>query len=112
MKLILSRVETARQQALAKVDQLFADDIQAMLGPMQHLHALKAAAAASGDMTLFDDEGDRQASLSNAAASNARLALVDQRRRSFKRRIRDCTSSAEIEAVLVEVRLDNGSLNG
>lgn len=103
MKLRLSKVEALRPQAENFVDKHFKHKIEAAIGPMGILHALKRIEAERAGSALIDDDEDRAAILRKASEQDEAIAQLDAQRRSAKAAIRSATSTQEIEAVLADL---------
>lgn len=99
----LSRADAIRGKAEREVDALYARKLQEALGPLAALHALKRLSAA-GDGALADDDADRSAILRRAAEQDERLGALDRERRDMKRLIRAATTTAEIKAIVADLK--------
>lgn len=98
MTLKLSRADTLRDAALRQIDAHFADLINAEMGPLGMLHALKRTQALGAGGRLVEEDAD--AVVARAKEQDERLASLDKRRRDLKQQVQTATSAAEIKSIL------------
>lgn len=96
----LNRLDSIRAIAERKVDEFYADRINAILGPIAPLHARKRALATAD---LIDDKVDQLAVLTNAAEQDKVVMAIDASRREAKARVRLGATSANVMAIVADL---------
>lgn len=92
---------------IARIDQIYADRIAQVAGPLNAVHAEKRRQAELGSfnpeiMPLIVDEQDRLAVLANARVQDERIAEIETCRRKIKAALKTSTSEDEINAALAQ----------
>lgn len=94
------RLDLERRRHIAKVDEVYAQRIAAVAGPLAALHAEKSRQAEAGGGPLVADEADRLAILANAERQNEAIAEIERQRRTVKALLRAAETDSEFAAAL------------
>lgn len=93
-------LDIERRRHIAKVDDVYAQRIAAVAGPLAALHAEKCRQAEAGGGPLVADEADRLAILSNAERQNEAIAEIERQRRAVKAMLRAAETDSDFAAAL------------
>jgi hypothetical protein len=97
-------IDAMRERAEMKIAACFAVRINAIIGPLGALHALKRQQAEAGGGALVND--DIEAVKARVQAQDEQLAALDRARRALKARVRQAETAEDIAAVLAELPAD------
>lgn len=86
-------------EKILEVDNLYAERLAEIAGPLAALHAEKRRQAEAGGGPLVADEADRLAILANAAAQDEAVAAIERERRELKALLRAANSRDELAAI-------------
>lgn len=93
-------LDIERRRHIAKVDEVYAQRIAAVAGPLAALHAEKCRQAEAGGGPLVADEPDRLAILANAGRENEAIAEIERQRRAVKALLRAAETDSDFAAAL------------
>lgn len=92
-------LDVERRKRIAEVDEIYAERIAVLTGPLAAIHAEKRRQAEAGGGPLVADEADRLAILANAAAQDKAVAIIERERREAKALLRAANSRDELAAI-------------